>query len=441
MGFPTFNMPFIGNPLLIAIDAVLHVLLSHGIAIGGGAVIVLSELLGQRYHSPEWERFGRRMIKPTTIMIVAVGAPTGVGIWFITSVIAPRAIGSLLRLFFWPWFIEWLVFTLEVMLLLIYYFTWDRWTGAKKRKHVALGMTWVGASMLTAALITGILGFMLTSDGWPWYQRFAQAFFNPSYVPQLVLRLGEAIFLGCIYAVLWLMFSKQSRQFRQQALRVFGRVALGALVVVVVAGLWYLRSIPPVFKDTMLASTGIPWVVQNPRALLLIDAALAAVVMAFVVFSLLPFSRIRKTVAIGASMAAILFVAQFEFLRESMRKPYVMPGYMYANQVLVREQPHFVKAGLLDHSYWYNYEAAGMPPGKYLFLQNCSRCHAIGGFNDIRARVAGRPSDGIYVILGNMDSMVPFMPPFSGTDRERRILADYLYQLTKANAASQGGGR
>jgi mono/diheme cytochrome c family protein len=441
MGFPMFNMPFIGNPLLIAIDAVLHVILSHGIAIGGGAVIVLAELLGHRQQSPEWEHFGRRMIKPTTIIIAAVGAPTGVGIWFITSVIAPRAIGSLLRLFFWPWFIEWIVFTLELTFLLLYYFTWDRWTNARKRNHIALGVAWVGASALTAALITGILGFMLTSDGWPWYQRFAQAFFNPSYVPQLILRLGEATFLGCIYAVLWLMFSQQPKQFRQQALRVFGRVALAALVVVCFAGLWYLRSIPPVFKDTMLASTGIPWLVQNPRTLLLIDVVLAAVVIAFVMFAIARFSAIMKTAAIAASLAAILFVAQFEFLRESMRKPYVMPGYMYANQVLVKEQPHFVKAGLLENSYWYNYEAADLPPGKYLFMQNCSRCHAIGGFNDIRARVAGRSADGIYVILGNMNSMVPFMPPFSGSDRERRILADYLYELSNPNAASQKGSK
>jgi len=37
--------------------------------------------------------------------------------------------------------------------------------------------------------------------------------------------------------------------------------------------------------------------------------------------------------------------------------------------------------------------------------------------------------DGIYVILGHTQEMVPFMPPFSGTDQERRAMADFLFGL------------
>ena len=165
MGFPVFDMPFLGNALLIALDAVLHVFISHGIAIGGMAIIVLSEYLGWRHHEPQWEKLARKMIKPALIVAVAVGAPTGAGIWFITSVIAPRAIGSLLRVFFWPWFVEWIFFISEVCLALAYYYTWERWAGEEKRKHLRLGFLLVFASAGTAALITGILGFMLTPDG------------------------------------------------------------------------------------------------------------------------------------------------------------------------------------------------------------------------------------------------------------------------------------
>lgn len=55
MNFPIFDMPFVGNPLLIALDAVLHVFISHGIAIGGMAIIVLSEYLGWRHNEPDWK--------------------------------------------------------------------------------------------------------------------------------------------------------------------------------------------------------------------------------------------------------------------------------------------------------------------------------------------------------------------------------------------------
>ena len=236
MGFPVFDMPWLGNPLLIALDAVFHVFVSHGIAIGAGTFIVVAEWLGWRRGEPAWEAFARRMIKPTAIVIVAVGAPTGAGIWLITSVIAPRAIGSLLRVFFWPWFVEWLVFTGEVVLLLTYLFTWDRWSGARKSRHVALGWIYVAFSTATAALISGILGFMLTPDGWPWQEGLRRAFLNPTYLPQLLVRLAEALLLGSAYALLWLPSSVRDESFRRRAASTIGRVAGVAALVLVVAG-------------------------------------------------------------------------------------------------------------------------------------------------------------------------------------------------------------
>ena len=126
MNFPIYQVPYLGNGMLIAINAVLHVIISHGLAIGAIALVVLSEYIGMKRSSEEWERFARGFLRFTIIITTGVGATTGVGIWFITSTLSPRAIGSMLRIFFWPWFIEWIVFTLEVITVLIYYFTWDR---------------------------------------------------------------------------------------------------------------------------------------------------------------------------------------------------------------------------------------------------------------------------------------------------------------------------
>ena len=70
-----------------------------------------------------------------------------------------------------------------------------------------------------------------------------------------------------------------------------------------------------------------------------------------------------------------------------------MPGYMYANQVLLKEGPLFDKKGALKGAYWFN-ETVNNPDvvrqGVYLFAQNCSACHTIGGINDIRDRVGGK---------------------------------------------------
>ena len=110
-----------------------------------------------------------------------------------------------------------------------------------------------------------------------------------------------------------------------------------------------------------------------------------------------------------------------------------MPGYMYANQVLLNESLFLEKDGMLKNAYWYNKITDNpevIKQGAYLFAQNCSMCHTIGGINDIKTKVKGRPEDGIFVIIGHTHEMVPFMPPFSGTEDERRTMARFLYQLS-----------
>lgn len=432
MGFPIFDMPFIGNPLLIALNAVLHVFVSHGIAIGAMSIIVICEYIGWSRRDPEWEAFARKMIKPALIIAVAVGAPTGAGIWFITSVIAPRAIGSILRVFFWPWFVEWIFFVSEVCLALAYYHTWSRWEGERKKKHLRLGLLLIVASLGTAALITGILGFMLTPDGWPWTRSFWDAFLNPTYVPQLIVRLGEAAFLGSGFAILFLMFTEQDAAFRRRALRVFGNAALAGVVAAIAGGLWYFQQVPAAFKSFVLTSWGIPIFSQRPMLFWIVLAVAALAITLFALAARTGLVLAIRGTAFAAIFCALVLVAGFEFVRESIRKPYLMPGYMYANQILAEEVPYFEARGLLANSYWYNAthdKRSTRAQGAFLFQQTCSGCHSAKGFNDIRLRVNGRTEDALYVIVRDAHHLVPFMPPFAGNDNERRILASFLYDL------------
>jgi mono/diheme cytochrome c family protein len=87
---------------------------------------------------------------------------------------------------------------------------------------------------------------------------------------------------------------------------------------------------------------------------------------------------------------------------------------------------------MLPNSYWFNQmapEPSVEQEGAYLFAQNCGTCHTIGGRNDIRDRFAGRTERGIYVILGRTEQMVPWMPPFSGTDEERSKTSHFISKL------------
>jgi mono/diheme cytochrome c family protein len=296
----------------------------------------------------------------------------------------------------------------------------------------------------SAALISGILGFMLTSDGWPWDQRLVSALLNPTFLPQLLLRLSEATALGALFSIGYLLTTRREKTFRREALQVFGKVLLVALPLAAVFTTWYFAAVPPVFRafavNSALSSrfSGTPailWVVIGAGSLVLLSFALAAARGS---------AAVSRTLLLPTMLVSIAFVAEYEKVREQIRGPYLIPGYMYANQVLLAENPALKQTGMLRQAYWFN--ATHPRPdldqqGAYLFAQNCSACHTIGGINDIAQRVTGRPVDGIYVILGHTHQMIPFMSPFSGTDEERRVLARYLYRLSQGQTSRKPSPR
>jgi hypothetical protein len=433
MDFPIFQVPYLGNGTTIALNAILHVVISHGVAIGVMAMITISEYIGLKRSSGKWEAFSKDLLKLAVIIITGVGAVTGVGIWFITSALSPRGIGSMLRVFFWPWFIEWVVFTLEVIVILIYYFTWKRWTGEKKRAHIYLGFTYLLLALCSAFLITGILGFMLTPNGWPWSKNFWSAFFNPTFLPQLLLRIAGGFGLGILFSAGFLLFKRREELFRHEALRFFGKGVLISLVGSFIFSWWYFKVVPSSFKTNAIFSVLTSHFSQQPELFWMANLIAGALILLFSLSGLRGRILPSKVLILPVILLSIGFVTEYETAREFIRGPYLMPGYMFANRVLLKENLFFDKNGTIENSYWYNQTVTRpdiIAQGAYLFGQNCSACHTIGGINDIGDRVRGRSEDGFFVILKHTHEMVPFMPPCSGTDNERRILASFLYQLS-----------
>lgn len=443
MEFPIYQVPYLGNGMTIGLNAIIHVLISHGLAIGLVTLIVLSEYIGHRRNSAQWENLARTLIKPTVIIITGIGAVTGAGIWFITSALAPVGIGSMLRIFFWPWFAEWIAFTLEVIVLLFYYFTWDKWQGGKKRRHIQLGFWYVIFSSASAFLITGILGFMLTSDGWPWNNNFFAAFFNPSYIPQLFIRLSFGMAIGAMVMSGYLLMSKQELLFKKSALKYFSTILIVALIAWGLSAFWYFSVVPSTFK-THAVFVFLTSFLSQPWLLWLIVGLALGLIVAFALLARSGSIKPAITFYFPAILLVVGFVTQFERVREFIRGPYLMPGYMYANEVLMKEKPYLDKNGALENSFWFNRintEPTINNKGAWLFYKNCSACHTINGINDIRKRVEGRTREGIFVIVGNTNRMVPFMPPFSGTRHERKLLADFIYTLANEKSYREAPGR
>lgn len=444
MIFPILHIPGLGDGMTIALDAVLHVLISHGLAIGLVTVLVLFQTLTYLGKGAFWARISRTLLGPAVVVTTSVGAVTGVGIWFITGALAPEGIGSLIHLFFWPWFIEWGAFTSEVVLLLIYYYLWDRLAEKRPGTLVALGWGYVGMAVISAILISGILGFMLTPDGWPSAGGFARAYFNPTFIPQCFLRVAGGLALGALFVVTWTAWRfKGSREERGRALRLGGLVFLGAALVATASGFVYFSRVPMTYLTHWKFAVATSALSQRPDFLPLANGLAGLLVLATALAALLRRPILCRALCIPTIILCVGLVMEFERVREFVRGPYLLPGYMYANQIPLVENKGLAaqNAAILPTMRWVNdngSQSAAMRDGATLFAANCGVCHTDGGINDIRQRIAGRTQDGVNAITAITEGLAPFMTPFTGTEQERLLLANYLFTLANQDSRLRG---
>lgn len=441
MVFPILHIPALGDGMTIALDAVVHVLISHGLAIGLATMLVLFQTLTYLGKGLFWAQISRSLLTPLVVVTTSVGAVTGVGIWFITGALAPEGIGSLIHLFFWPWFIEWGAFTTEVVFLLIYYHFWDRLAQDRPGILAALGWGYVAVAVISAFLISGILGFMLTPDGWPWGQTFREAYFNPTFIPQFLLRVAGGLSLGALCVLAWTAWRfKGEREDRNRALRLAGAVFLGAAVITGVCTFVYFSRVPMTYLTHWKFAVATSYLSQLPHLLPAFNGVAALCILATALAAMFRRKWLCRLLCIPTIILCVGMVMEFERIREFVRGPYLLPGYMYANQIPIAENLALAEKqeGLLPRMRWINVNAGLSPEnraGHALFAANCGVCHTERGINGIDERLAGRTLEGIAAIIGITQNLAPFMTPFTGSDQERLLLANYLYGL--ANQTSR----
>jgi len=448
--YPIFEMPFIGHRLLFAFDAILHVFISHGAAVGGSVILVLSQWLAIKNNDHKLDELSYKILFTFFILATAVGALTGIGIWIHINIINPAAIGALLRVFFWKWFIEWVVFNVEMIFLLWWFLTWKSsplGTPAKKR-NFKLGLTYAIASWFTMAIITAILGFMMTPGNWlksyfPAEPDYVAALFNPSWFPSLGFRTFWSIAWASAMAMLlsWL-FTRKDLELRQKAMRLYGTVLLVCIPFFVLFGAWYYHQFPQAAKDLFWMGAITRRLAAHPEYATYLTVALSGMVLAGALALYTKPKRAPVFLAVMMLIGSMGLIAEFERVREFVRKPYIIYNYMYANGVRVADVPYLNKEGYLKH-------AAFVPPefrqvtdenrlvaGKYLYQMQCRYCHTVNGINSMKARTQGMSEDAIYIRIGSLNSAAtPFMPPFTGTDAERKALAAYLASLAQDRPA------
>ncbi|HUA96902.1 MAG TPA: c-type cytochrome [Terracidiphilus sp.] len=446
MNYPVWDLSF-GAGLLIAIVATLHVFVSH-FAVGGGLFLVVTEHRARRRNDLDLLGWLKRHTKFFVLVTVVFGAISGVGIWFTIGLISPSATSDLIHIFVWGWAIEWVFFFIEITAALLYMYGWDKLDAGL---HEWYGWIYFIAAYLSLVIINGIITFMLTSGTWTKNHQFWNGFFNPTYFPSLAFRTAIALALAGIYALVTASVQKDAA-LKARIVRWSAWWIVPSLAVLPALGWWYIHKIPPdVWQDahglvpTVTRFAGFAWV------LLIVVFALALLSLVRPAKMHLAFSLLVGLVAFGA-------MASFEFVRESVRLPFVISHYLYANSLYSTPIPgdggfsvdEIDNSGVLPAAKWIDNRTLTstdqVAVGHEIFRVECESCHTPSAYRGLKQLIDARQWDQskLKAMLGGLEFMHNgAMPPFAGTDQEQAALAAYLTTVAPvttaaANAATDG---
>jgi len=423
VNYPIWELPFIGGGLLIAAVAVVHVFIAH-FAVGGSLFLVLTEMKGYREGDRRIVDYVRFHTTFLILITLVFGALTGVGIWFTIGLVQPAGTSTLIHTFVWVWAIEWVFFAVEIAAAFVYFYGWDR---LDRRTHLTVGWIYFGAAWISLAIITGILSFMLTPGDWIETGEIRDGFFNPTFLPSVFLRTCVAIALAGLYALVTASLLKQE-DLRANMIRYSARWLVPAFLLMPIGGIWYFLEVPELARDLIMGATPLVLVFT------LLSIGLSGLIFAFAFLGghVQParFSLISALVILGMGLAV---TGTSEWVREAVRKPYIIYNYMYSNSIRVEDAAKVKREGVLANSKWAAVETVTaenrQEAGEEVFKLLCSACHTKDGYNAVRPLVQDWPEDFIHQQLAQLDVLKPIMPPFLGNEEERAALAAWLASL------------
>ena len=427
MNWPPIDVPVLGRSGLIALIALLHIPFFVNFVMGGPVIAVVAEWLGKRTGDAGYDRISRDL-SMMTLVTVGIGAFGGVGLVATNIGLFPRFFSTGAQVFFWPLVVEIGAFLMEAIFIAIYRYTWDR---MKHRPlHLLYGLLGAFGAWLSGFLINALASFMLTPGNWPQTKSLWDAAFNPSFLPSYVHRAVAALSVTGFFLVayaLWRHWRAKSAGERDDAtwtLRFAGKWALVCTALQFFPGVWYLTALEQGTRAAAPEGSVVPKLLGGPITFFWFGGIILAAISILLVWFLAvqnPKTGLRRLGQIGLLVAIILILltnAFMGFTRERARKPYLVYGVMYGNEMMAKisEAMHGDAEGASDQV-----------SGKTLFEQSgCRRCHSLQGEGGaLKLDGVGSRMDGgeIEKTLRNPPNG---MPPFNGTDEDLKELASFL---------------
>jgi cytochrome bd ubiquinol oxidase subunit I len=444
MNYPFWDVANIGSGWVVGLIAIFHIMIAL-FAVGGGTYLVLAERKALREGRRDWLEVIRGHSKFFLILTGVFGTVSGVGIWFAIGLANPEATSTLIHNFVFGWAMEWVFFVIELTAAAVYYYSWGRISDAL---HVKIGWLYAIASICTLVIINGILAFMLTpGDSWLAVagtgneaSRFWQAFFNPTYWPNLVIRSLICASLAGVWALLTCSRIDRDKQpeLKASLVRWSASWLAPTFVLLPVALLWYLWCVPE--SQRALLQTGISTIgsglfTQVTRVAMAMILSSVTIVSVTYLFAWRTPRDFTFSQALLVLFLALIATASGEYAREMLRKPYVIGQFMYANGVRIYDVKKLNTDGYLAHSLWTNPTGDAHARGEAMFRGQCLACHTVDGYRSMKRLLGERDRKSIgslLLVLHNHKADSPyrsFMPPLVGTSEEISALGDYLATL------------
>lgn len=432
MNYPVWYVPAIGGPLVIALVAIVHVLVSH-FAVGGGLWLVLTEKRARKLQKSFMLGYVKNHALFFMLLTMVLGAITGVGIWITISLTAPDATSFLIHFFVFAWAIEWIFFLIEIVTAFLYYYTFEK---ISAKLHQLIGWLYFFAAWASLFIINGILSFMLAPGGWVRTQNFWHGFLNPTFLSSSLFRTFLCFTLAGGYALLTATRKLEGTE-REEMVRYNGKWILVSLLGLVPSLIWYYFSIPLQLREGLLTKSLL---MKHSTGFLVASLAILTFMLYFMIQRRA--AKLKLPGAIAFLALIFIFFGSFEFIRESARKPYVIGNYMYAHGLKVTEINKLAGLSILSKAKWIRkgdmMDEKTHTVGEDLFRIQCYACHSLGFKNNFVPVMKKWPLKRITTMLGRLPGITPQMPPFAGSEQEKAALAQWLFSISHPGQPMEG---
>jgi len=238
------DIPLIGSRGALWLVSELHLFLAAFI-LGAPIFIVVCEYLGHRSGDYRYERLAKEMMRVTAIAY-SFTAITG-GIFAFILWTSYQSFSQFLFEKFGPaWMIYIGLIVLEVILMYVYYYSWEPWKD-RKMLHIGVGVALNVVGTVVMFIINGIGAYMLTptEEALNWWQMLNNDSWSGLNLHRFIANITFGGFIAGLFGAFMFLFSRSEKEkaFYDWMAYIGTLIGVGSLMTLPLAGYIYAKEL------------------------------------------------------------------------------------------------------------------------------------------------------------------------------------------------------